>query len=227
MQLDVFARDARCPTTSKRSGRANQALPEPLTDRQRQEMIAKATVKLEELLEIFAIDHRSDPNTMDTAARVAKAFVDELLSGRYTKPPVITEFDGIQSAEGLVIAGPIDLRSMCSHHMMPIYGHVIIGILPGDSGRVIGLSKYDRIVDHFARRLQIQEELVRQIGEFIVAQARPRGLIVRVNAVHMCKTHRGVKGGHSGRMINTYAYGELQQEPLRREFLLECAALER
>jgi GTP cyclohydrolase IA len=98
----------------------------------------------------------------------------------------------------------------------------------GAGGKIIGLSKYDRIVEHFASRFQIQEELVKQIGNFIVEVTRPLGLAVRVSAVHMCKTHRGVRASHASRMVNTALYGAMQENPsLKAEFLQECASMER
>ena len=81
---------------------------------------------------------------------------------------------------------------------MPIYGHAFVGALPSADGRIIGLSKYDRIVDYFAARLQIQEELVKQIGDFLVEKTSPRGLAVRISAAHMCRTHRGVRAEPHG-----------------------------
>ena len=94
---------------------------------------------------------------------------------------------------------------MCAHHLMPIYGHAYIGILPSASGKIIGLSKYDRIVDYFATRLQIQEELVKQIGDYVVDMTKPRGLAVRICAVHMCKTQRGVRASRRSGRQNTTA----------------------
>src|SRR3712207_9064167 len=91
-------------------------------------------------------------------------YVEEILEGRYTAPPKITEFDNAQAYDQLIVTGPIELRSMCAHHLMPIYGQAYIGILPAADGKIIGLSKYDRIVEYFASRLQIQEELGKQIG---------------------------------------------------------------
>ena len=120
------------------------------------------------------------------------------------------------------------MRSTCAHHLMPIYGHATIGILPAPEGRIIGLSKYDRVVAHFASRLQIQEELVKQIGDYLVAKTEPRGLAVRISAVHMCKTQRGVRASHRGRMISTAYWGLLaEDERLKAEFLHECAGLDR
>jgi len=110
---------------------------------------------------------------------------------------------------------------------MPIFGEAFFGVLPSPEGRIIGLSKYDRILDHFAARLQIQEELTKQVANYIVEVTKPRGLAIRISAVHMCKTHRGVKGSHQGRMINTLCWGELDSNAdMRNEFLQECLALE-
>jgi GTP cyclohydrolase IA len=206
----------------------NEALDEPLDDVDRQLMISAAARKLEELFDVLRIDHENDHNTRDTPRRVAKMFVDELLQGRYTAPPRITEFENVQAYDQLIVTGPVELRSMCAHHLMPIYGSAYIGILPSADGKIIGLSKYDRIVNYFSSRLQIQEELVKQVGQYIVETTQPLGLAVRISAVHMCKTQRGVRASHRSRMVNTYYWGNLSSSPeLKNEFLQECLALDR
>jgi GTP cyclohydrolase IA len=206
----------------------NEALDEPLEQAERALMIAAAARKVEELFDILRIDHQNDHNTRDTPNRVAKMYVEEILQGRYTAPPLITEFENVQAYDQLIVTGPIELRSMCAHHLMPIYGSAFIGILPSAEGKIIGLSKYDRIVDHFASRLQIQEELVKQIGQYIVETTKPRGLAVRISAVHMCKTQRGVRASRRSRMVNTCFWGELASSvDLKNEFLQECLALDR
>jgi GTP cyclohydrolase I len=206
----------------------NEALDQPLTEAEREAMRMAAARKLEELFDILRIDHANDHNTRETPQRVAKMFVEELLDGRYTAPPRITEFDNAQAYDQLIVTGPIELRSMCAHHLMPIYGHATIGILPAADGKIIGLSKYDRIVEYFASRLQIQEELVKQIGQYTMDMTQPRGLAVRISAVHMCKTQRGVRASHRSRMVNTYYWGEMASSPeLKQEFLQECATLDR
>lgn len=200
----------------------------PLSPEQKGEMIAAATQKVGELLDILRIDHRGDPNTCDTPRRVAKMYVEELLAGRFDAPPRLTEFDCTETLEELIVTGPIDVRSTCAHHLMPIYGSAIIGVLPAADGRIIGLSKYDRVVHHFSRRFQVQEELVNQIGNFLVERTAPRGLAVRMKAVHMCKTHRGVLASHDSQMVSSFYFGDLRTDPrLRAEFLQECQGLER
>ena len=95
-------------------------------------------------------------------------------------------------------------------------------------GSVIGLSKYDRVVDYFSSRLQIQEELTHQIGDFLMEQTSPVGLAIRISAVHMCKTHRGVQATHGSRMVTTKYFGAIADMPAARaEFLQECTTLER
>lgn len=207
---------------------SNAPLSFSLSESERDEMKRSAAKKIEELFDILLIDHKNDHNTRETPIRVARLFIDEILRGRFCEPPPITEFMNVNDYDQLIVTGPIQLRSTCAHHLMPIYGHAIIGVLPSPGGNIIGLSKYDRIVDHFASRLQIQEELIMQIERHIVDATRPRGLAVRINAVHMCKCHRGVKASRSSRMINNSYYGLLaDHSELRNEFLQEVATLER
>jgi GTP cyclohydrolase IA len=206
----------------------NEAVDAPLNPSEKAVMTAAVARKVEELFDILKIDHRIDHNTRETPGRVARMLVDETLRGRYDNLPAITEFENVARYDQLIVIGPIDLRSTCAHHLMPIYGHAIIGVLPQKDGKIIGLSKYDRIVDHFAARLQIQEELVMQIGNYIEEVSKPRGVAVRISAVHMCRTHRGVRTGHEGRMVSTAFFGELRDSPeIKGQFLSECLGLER
>jgi len=208
------------------SRRANEAVDEALSEAERATMIAAAAGKLAELFDVLHIDHRNDHNTRDTPRRVARMYVDEIMHGRFSNPPVLTEFDNVEQFDQLIITGPIEIRSTCAHHLMPIYGEAFIGVLPATDGKIIGLSKYDRIVQYFAGRLQIQEELVKQIGQFIMEKTRPRGVAVRISAVHMCKTHRGVRASHRSRMVTSAYFGALETDVQRRdEFLRECAVL--
>ncbi|HEX2555078.1 MAG TPA: GTP cyclohydrolase I [Microvirga sp.] len=205
----------------------NEAIDGYMDDGEQLAMVTAAARKVEELFDVLQIDHRNDHNTRDTPKRVAKMFVQEMLRGRYNAPPEITDFDNADGYSGLIVTGPIEVRSTCAHHLMPIYGEAFIGILPSPEGRIIGLSKYDRIVDYFCARFQIQEELVQQIGRFIMDKTNPRGLAVRISAVHMCKTQRGIRATHRGRMVNSAFFGEMQDDKvLRQEFLQECAIIE-
>jgi GTP cyclohydrolase I len=210
------------------SCRANEALEVALSAVARAAMINAAAEKLGELFDILHVDHRNDHNTRDTPHRVARMYVEEIMQGRFVEPPVLTEFDNVTSFDQLIVIGPIDIRSTCAHHLMPIYGEAYLGVLPSASGKIIGLSKYDRIVDYFCSRLQIQEELVKQIGQFLMDRTAPRGVAVRISAVHMCKTHRGVRASHRSRMITSAYFGVLAADPkLKDEFLRECDGLQR
>jgi GTP cyclohydrolase I len=205
----------------------NEAIDGYMDPVEQQAMVTAAARKVEELFDVLQIDHRNDHNTRDTPKRVAKMFVQEMLRGRYNAPPEITDFDNADGYSGLIVTGPIEVRSTCAHHLMPIYGEAYIGIVPSSEGRIIGLSKYDRIVDYFCARFQIQEELVQQIGKFIMEKTNPRGLAVRISAVHMCKTQRGVRASHRGRMVNSAFFGDMQHDTaLRQEFMQECAIID-
>jgi GTP cyclohydrolase IA len=174
----------------------NQAVETPLNGAERSLMRFAAAQKIGELFEVLGIDYLNDHNTRDTPTRVAKMYVEEIMRGRYSEPPTVTEFENVGHCDQLIVTGPIDVRSTCAHHLMPIYGSAYIGILPAADGNIIGLSKYDRIVDYFSARLQIQEELVKQIGAFIMERTKPRGLAVRISAVHMCQPRE--PHGHHG-----------------------------
>ena len=206
----------------------NQPIDGYMDQVEQQAMIQAAARKIEELFEALKINYQEDHNTRDTPNRVAKMYVQEMLRGRYNAPPEITDFDNANGYAGLTVTGPIEVRSTCAHHLMPIYGEAYIGILPSAEGRIIGLSKYDRIVDYFCARFQIQEELVQQIGQFIMEKTNPRGLAVRISAVHMCKTQRGIRAPHRGRMVNSAFFGDMETDStLRQEFMQECAIIDR
>jgi GTP cyclohydrolase I len=206
----------------------NSALSTPLSVGDRSQMVAAATAKIAELLNVLQVDHKFDHNTRDTPGRVAKMLVNEVMKGRYTSPPELTRFNNAMGAKELIVTGPIDVRSTCAHHLMPIYGKAYIGVLPSAEFGLIGLSKYDRVVDYFSSRLQIQEELTHQIGDYLMEHTCPLGLAVRISAVHMCKTHRGVRATHCSRMVTSEYFGLMSERTdLRAEFLRECASLER
>jgi len=211
----------------KRAHLCNEVVEDFIDHAEQAAMKASASKKLEELFDVLRIDHRNDHNMHETPARVARMLVDELLRGRYTAPPRITEFENVEGCDQLIVFGPIEVRSTCAHHLLPIYGHAFIGVLPSQDGKIIGLSKYDRIVDYFSARLQIQEELIHQIGNYIQETTCPRGLAIRISAVHMCKTHRGVRSSQRSRMVNIAFYGEIaHDQALKSEFLHECLSLE-
>jgi GTP cyclohydrolase I len=172
--------------------------------------------KMQAVLESLVIDTDNDHNTHDTARRVAKMFIKEIFSGRYVASPKITSFPNAQSYDQLYIVGPIDVRSTCAHHFQNIVGSAWVGVFPGKN--VIGLSKFNRIVDHIASRPQIQEEMTVQIANEIERITDAEGIAVVVKAEHMCMTHRGVKA-HESDMVTSVMRGALRDQPkLRDEF---------
>jgi len=178
---------------------------------------AELESRVEHMLEGLVIDIQNDHNTKGTAHRVAKMYMQEVFKGRFLPAPKITDFPNAKQLDEIYTVGPITIRSACSHHFVPILGRCWIGIIPGD--RVIGISKFHRIVDWIASRPQIQEEFAMQVADFIEAAIQPKGLAVVIEATHMCMTWRGVKEGHT-EMRNSIMRGAFRDKPeARAEFL--------
>lgn len=175
--------------------------------------------KMQAVLSSLVIDTDSDHNTRETAKRVAKMYVREVFAGRYNEAPQVTEFPNIEKLNELMIVGPIQVRSACSHHLCPIMGKVWIGIMPNEHSNLIGLSKYARLIAWIMERPQIQEEAVKHIADLLMKKMHPDGLAVVMEADHFCMQWRGVKDMES-RMINSVMRGSfLKDSDLRREFL--------
>jgi len=189
-----------------------------LTDEERHDMQLKLEQKFSEIFEILRID-RKDPNSTDTPRRLAKMWVNELFIGRFTPPPTITVFPNRKEVDELVISSGIKVMSVCSHHWQTISGTCAIGYLPDK--HVIGLSKLNRIVDWFARRGQIQEELGEQIADFLEELLQPKALGVVIKSKHFCMIARGVNESEDNALMTTSVMrGELRTDAsLRHEFL--------
>ena len=195
----------------------------PLSDAEREEIAAKVEEKLGEIFEILRISRR-DPNSRDTPYRLARMWVNELFAGRYTPPPKITVFPNRKNVDELIISKGITVMSLCSHHWQPIVGECAIGYLP--DRHILGLSKFNRIVDWFSRRGQIQEELGEQIADFLEALLRPKALGVVIRSKHFCMIARGVQEAEERAwMITSVMRGELRSDsPIRHEFLTLISA---
>ena len=163
-----------------------------LSSVQKDDMIEKAAAAYAEFLDALKIDWKNDPNSMDTPKRVAKSFVNDLIEGCYNPPPNITAFDNLNKYDGIVFEGNIDVKSICSHHHLSFIGKAHVAYIPGE--KVIGLSKLNRIVEWFARRPQVQENLTMQIHDYIneVCEGNS-GVAVLIEANHLCACVRGVK----------------------------------
>ena len=191
----------------------------PLNDKQKEKMIDKAEKAYGKFLDALGCDWRNDPNSNDTPRRVAKAYVNDLWAGRYTAMTPITSFPS-DGYDGIVIERNIPLTSMCSHHHQTIGGVVHIGYIVGQEGSVIGLSKLNRIVEHFGRRGAIQEQLTAAIHQAVDKICENNlGVIITVVATHNCVSCRGVK--HKGAaMVTTKASGVFRHNgnDARQEF---------
>ena len=151
----------------------------------------RAEAAIRELL--FAIGEDPDRDGLqDTPARVAWAY-REMFAGLYTDPDSVlnTMFD--EEHDEMVIVKEIPLYSTCEHHLVSFHGVAHVGYIPGKDGRVTGLSKIARLVDLYAKRPQVQERLTSQIADALVAKLEPRGVIVVVEAEHLCMAMRGVR----------------------------------
>jgi GTP cyclohydrolase I len=182
-------------------------------------MVDEAAEAYGKFLDALGCDWKNDPNSSDTPRRVAKAYVFDLWAGRYDAMSDITSFPS-DGYDGIVIERNIPINSMCSHHHQTIGGVVHIGYIAGGEGRVIGLSKLNRIVEHFGRRGAIQEQLTTAVHQAVdkVCEGN-RGVIVTIVATHNCVSCRGIK--HQGAaMITTKASGVFMENDnlARKEF---------
>ena len=151
----------------------------------------RAEAAIRELL--YAIGEDPDRDGLrDTPARVARAY-REMFAGLYTEPDSVlnTMFD--EDHDEMVIVKEIPLYSTCEHHLVSFHGVAHVGYIPGKDGRVTGLSKIARLVDLYAKRPQVQERLTSQIADALVNKLDPRGVIVVVEAEHLCMAMRGVR----------------------------------
>lgn len=151
----------------------------------------------------------------DTPARVARAY-RELFAGLWQTPrDVLTTSFDLQHDE-LVLVKDISMVSACEHHLLPFYGVAHVGYIPGDNGRITGLSKLARLVEVYARRLQVQERLTTQIADAMTESLEPRGVIVVIEAEHTCMTTRGVRKPGS-KTVTSAVRGQLRDPATRAE----------
>lgn len=179
-------------------------------------LIEEVSSKFSDVLKSLIIDIDNCHNTKDTSRRVAKMFINEIFSGRFSRIPDVTDFPN-KSYDHIYTVGPIDIRSTCAHHLQPIVGKCWIGVFPGND--VIGLSKFHRIVDWYSSRPQIQEELCSQIADEVENITKAQGIAVIIKAEHMCVTNRGVKS-HSGGMTTSIMRGVFRDNIATKEELL-------
>lgn len=182
-----------------------------------QNLLSEVSDKVQDLLDSLVIDTVNDHNTRDTATRVAKMLLLETFSGRYHPKPSTTAFPNIDGAyDEIYVTGPITIRSTCAHHLQNITGKCYVGVFPGD--KVIGLSKFNRLVDWIASRPTIQEEMTIQIADEIEQETSAKGVAVLVSAEHGCMSHRGIKE-HDPLMTTSVMRGLFKDHPhIKKEF---------
>lgn len=189
-----------------------------LSEGARKTIHGKVQTACKDLLDALGID-LSDPNVKDTPRRMADMYINELLRGRYTCPPDVTDFPNQRHFDELYTVGPIPITSLCSHHFLPFTGNCWIGVLPAQDKPILGLSKFARIAQWIFARPQIQEEATIQLAEFLERKCQPQGLGVVIQATHQCMVLRGVKA--QGAMMTTSVMRGMLREnaTLRQEFL--------
>ncbi len=171
-----------------------------------------ATRAVADLLDALGIDRSAD-GLVDTPARVARAYAEMLTP----EPFHVTTFANDEGYDELVVARAIPFASLCEHHLLPFSGFAYVGYLPDE--RLLGLSKLARVVDHFSRRLQVQERLTAQVANYIETTLQPKGVGVVLEAEHQCMSLRGVRANGS-RTVTSALKGLVRDDPrTRAEFL--------
>ncbi len=152
----------------------------------------------------------------ETPTRVARMFA-ELTSGYRVDPEkLINEALFTSDYDGMVLVRSMEFYSLCEHHLLPFFGTAHVAYVP--NGKIIGLSKIPRIVDMFARRLQVQERLTEQIANFLEEVLKPKGVAVAIDAAHLCAIMRGVRK-EQARMVTQVVRGVFREDPnLRQEW---------
>jgi GTP cyclohydrolase I len=152
---------------------------------------ARAEAAVRELLLAVGEDPERQ-GLQETPARVARAY-REMFAGLYTDPDTVLETTFDEQHDELVLVKQIPMYSTCEHHLVAFHGVAHVGYIPGDDGRVTGLSKIARVVDLYAKRPQVQERLTAQVADAVMRKLKPRGVIVIIEAEHLCMAMRGVR----------------------------------
>jgi len=167
-----------------------------------------------EIMEILGLDLKDD-SLRGTPDRVAKMYVEEIFSGLNPKnKPRISLFENIYKYDQMLVEKNITLNSNCEHHFLPIYGYAHVAYI--SSGKVIGLSKLNRIVQYFARRPQVQERLTNQIGHELMNILETKDVAVIIDARHMCVSARGIEDNTSSTVTAFYG-GKFKETDKKQE----------
>lgn len=194
----------------------------PLNEDEQDEIIKGISEHLKGIMSLMGIDIENDHNSCDSPHRIAKSWVNDLMKGRFNPAPSITSFPNHAHHNQMVMCGPIRVVSICSHHWSPFIGEAFVAYIPHET--VIGLSKLSRIVDFYARRPQIQEELTQQIANHLDSTIPDnRGIAVLMTSAHQCMTCRGV-GDSGAKMTTSEVRGAFFDDAsARKEFFDLCS----
>jgi GTP cyclohydrolase I len=195
-----------------------------LHEGEKEQLIDEATEAFELVLDRLLIDRENDPNSQDTARRLAKMYFNEIMSGRYEPKPNATAFPNQtdQRYDGMLVVRS-ELKSMCSHHHQPVSGVAYIGIIAADT--LIGLSKYTRIAQWCARRGTLQEELAMDIAREIMIATGSKDVGVYIEAEHGCVTNRGIMA-HSSLTQTTVLHGAFREDAATKKEFFDNIALQ-
>lgn len=175
--------------------------------------VDRAEAAIRELLAAIGEDPQRE-GLRSTPRRVAKAYV-ETMAGLFVDPHEVLETTFDEHHDELVLVKDIALYSTCEHHLLPWHGTAAVGYIPGLDGRITGLSKLARVVDLYARRPQVQERLTSQIADALMKRLEPRGVIVVVQAEHLCMAMRGVRKPGTTTMTSAVR-GTMKADPRSR-----------
>jgi GTP cyclohydrolase I len=180
-----------------------------------QEKVIRIAGHVRGILRTLGLD-TSDPNLAETDIRVAKMYLEMFHGLEEGAEPKVTTFPNEEGYSHMVMETQLPFYSMCAHHLVPFYGHAHIAYIPRE--RILGLSKFSRILEFYAKRPQLQERLTEQVVTFLEEKLQPQGAMVVIEARHLCVEMRGVK--KPGALTVTSALrGIFHQKPVREEFL--------
>ncbi len=180
-----------------------------------QEKVVRIAGHVRGILDALGLD-ASDPNLAETDLRVAKMYLEMFHGLSEGAEPKVTTFPNDEGYSHMVMETQLPFYSMCAHHLVPFYGHAHIAYVPRE--RILGLSKFSRILEFYAKRPQLQERLTEQVVTFLEEKLQPQGAMVVIEARHLCVEMRGVK--KPGAVTVTSAIrGIFHQKPVREEFL--------
>ena len=187
-----------------------------------EEKMGEIENKFREIMDVLGLD-LNDDSLSGTPRRVAKMYVKEIFSGLDPKNhPDVKTFDNVYGYDHMLVERDINVNSTCEHHFLPIVGHAHVAYIPND--RVVGLSKLNRIVDHYARRPQVQERLTRQVLEALQELLGTDDVAVVLDAKHLCVSSRGIQD--ESRSTVTASYGGVfdNDADTRNEFLTDVGS---